>query len=605
MDLTTFVFSGLPVIIQHYADFYKQRDLDSTLKELEPQQGLPKIQEYDFIVVGGGTAGCLVAGRLSNRFSVLLLEMGGDPPPPVYPAFIGSKMAYDIRSHPSINEIYKSIPQLTSALDDDGIATVHAGRMLGGTGSHNANVYNRGSPLDFDNWAKLLGDQTWDYKNMLKHFTDSENFVGPLVNERQRYEYYGQHGPLRVDVDLPEYLDTWILAGKELGYNYSDPNAYQTPSFTAQSVSLRNGLRESTYDAFIKRKLIWKPTIHRYSQAEKILIDDNNNAYGVAYTRHGIPQIAHAKKEVIVSAGAFGSPILLTKSGIGSADVLQAAKIPVKKDMPGVGKNLWDHVMLVLPFRRNDSSHRDPNFEEELKKFQRNPSNRQGYLAHQRRTQGFVASARAKADGEGDWADLQIQLADLLFREDYPDTVVLEACLGRPKSVGEFLFNTTAYLAGETANGKLGLSNFKYFSDPTDMDVVVEGINLCIKIMEGTQAFKPGRYKLDESHIPQACQGLPRRSAEMWKCALQRLATTLWHWAGTCKMGKDSDAMAVVNSKMQVFGITNLRVIDASVMPKVTNSNVNAPTMAVAQKGVEEIFRKHHSFPKEGMTEED
>ncbi|OXA40313.1 Oxygen-dependent choline dehydrogenase [Folsomia candida] len=533
MDLTTFVFSGLPVIIQHYADFYKQRDLDSTLKELEPQQGLPKIQEYDFIVVGGGTAGCLVAGRLSNRFSVLLLEMGGDPPPPVYPAFIGSKMAYDIRSHPSINEIYKSIPQLTSALDDDGIATVHAGRMLGGTGSHNANVYNRGSPLDFDNWAKLLGDQTWDYKNMLKHFTDSENFVGPLVNERQRYEYYGQHGPLR------------------------------------------------------------------------ILIDDNNNAYGVAYTRHGIPQIAHAKKEVIVSAGAFGSPILLTKSGIGSADVLQAAKIPVKKDMPGVGKNLWDHVMLVLPFRRNDSSHRDPNFEEELKKFQRNPSNRQGYLAHQRRTQGFVASARAKADGEGDWADLQIQLADLLFREDYPDTVVLEACLGRPKSVGEFLFNTTAYLAGETANGKLGLSNFKYFSDPTDMDVVVEGINLCIKIMEGTQAFKPGRYKLDESHIPQACQGLPRRSAEMWKCALQRLATTLWHWAGTCKMGKDSDAMAVVNSKMQVFGITNLRVIDASVMPKVTNSNVNAPTMAVAQKGVEEIFRKHHSFPKEGMTEED
>ncbi|OXA40310.1 oxygen-dependent choline dehydrogenase [Folsomia candida] len=593
MDLTTFAFLGLPTIIQEYAEFYRQRDLAATLKELEPLQGLPKIEEYDFIVVGAGTAGNIVAGRLSNRFSVLLLEMGGDPPPSIYPAYIGSIQSYDMRTNPAINEIYKSIPQSTSALDDNGIATVHAGRMLGGSGSHNSNVYNRGSPLDFDYWAKLLGDQTWDYKNMLKHFKDSENFVGQLVNERQRFEYYGQIGPLRVDVDVPDFLENWSKAAKELGYNFSDPNAHQTPSFTAQSVSLRNGLRESTYDAFVKKKVLWQPTIHKYSQAHKILIDNNNNAYGVAYTRHGIPCIAHAKREVIVSAGAFGSPILLTKSGIGPADVLQAAKIPVKKNMPGVGKNLWDHVMLVLTFRRNDPTYRDPNFEEELKKFQSNPNNRQGYLAHQRRTQAFAVSARAKADGEGDWGDLQVQMIDQPFIESNPGGAVWECSLSRPKSVGEFLFNTTAYLAGETANGKLGLSNFKYFSDPTDMDALIEGINLAIQIMEGTQAFKSGGYKLDESFIPQACRGLPRRSADQWKCTLQRLGGTQWHWSGTCKMGKDSDPMAVVNSKMQVNGINKLRVIDASVMPKVTNSNLNAATMAVAQKGVTEILNKN------------
>ncbi|XP_021964129.1 oxygen-dependent choline dehydrogenase [Folsomia candida] len=197
------------------------------------------------------------------------------------------------------------------------IATVHAGRMLGGSGSHNSNVYNRGSPLDFDYWAKLLDDETWDYKHMLKHFKDSENFVGRLVNENQRYQYYGKFGPLRVDVDIPDFLHKWTMAASELGYNFSDPNAHQTPSFTAQSISIRNGIRESTYDAFVKKKTMWHPTIHRYSQADRILIGGNNTAYGVAYSRHGIPHIAHAKREVIVSAGAFGSPSCSPNLGSG------------------------------------------------------------------------------------------------------------------------------------------------------------------------------------------------------------------------------------------------------------------------------------------------
>ncbi|XP_021964220.1 oxygen-dependent choline dehydrogenase [Folsomia candida] len=596
MNLTTFVFAGLPVLIQHYADYYKQRDLASTLCDVEPQLGLPHVDEYDFIVVGGGTAGSLVAGRLADNFNVLLLELGGDPPPVIYPAYIGSIKSYDIRTHPSINEIYKSIPQSTSALDDNGIATVHAGRMLGGSGSHNSNVYNRGSPLDFDYWAKLLGDVTWDYNHMLEHFKDTENFVGQLVNERQRSDYYGVNGPLRVDTDVPDFLSKWRMAANELRFNFSDPNARQAPSFTPQCVSIRNGIRESTYDAFVKKKTSRKPTIHRYSQADRILIDENNNAYGVAYTRHGIPQIAHAKKEVIVSAGSFGSPILLTKSGIGQQDVLKAAKIPLKKNVPGVGKNLWDHVMLILTFRRNDPSYRDPNFLEELKKFQ---TDRTGYFAHQRRTQAFASSSRAKTDGEPEWGDIQVQMIDQPFIEENPGGAVWEISLSRPKSSGEFLFNASAYVQGETANGKLGLSNFKYFNDSTDLDVMVEGINLAIKIMEGTKAFKANGYKLDESFVPSACKKFPSRSAEMWKCVLKRLGTTQWHWSGTCKMGKASDPMAVVNSKMQVFGIEKLRVVDASVMPKVTNANLNAATMAVAQKGVTEILHKYGSNTNE------
>lgn len=206
--------------------------------------------------------------------------------------------------------------------------------------------------------------------------------------------------------------------------------------------------------------------------------------------------------------------------------------------------------MLILTFRRNEASYHDPDFEEALLKFRNKPL-RSGYLAQQRRTQAFGVSSRAKSDGEGDWGDVQIQMIDLPFVEENPGGAIWEVNLSRPKSVGEFIFNTTAYLAGETANGALGNSNFKYFSDPTDMDVVIEGVNLAIEIMEGTQAFKSGNYKLDESFIPKACQSLERRSPEMWKCVLKRLGTTQWHWAGTCKMGRKSDPMGVVDSKMR------------------------------------------------------
>ncbi|OXA46120.1 Glucose dehydrogenase [FAD, quinone] [Folsomia candida] len=219
--------------------------------------------------------------------------------------------------------------------------------------------------------------------------------------------------------------------------------------------------------------------------------------------------------------------------------------------------------MLILTFRRNEASYHDPDFEEALLKFRNKPL-RSGYLAQQRRTQAFGVSSRAKSDGEGDWGDVQIQMIDLPFVEENPGGAIWEVNLSRPKSVGEFIFNTTAYLAGETANGALGNSNFKYFSDPTDMDVVIEGVNLAIEIMEGTQAFKSGNYKLDESFIPKACQSLERRSPEMWKCVLKR-----------------------------VFGIEKLRVVDASVMPKVTNANTNSPTMAIAQKAVFEIMKQY------------
>ncbi|OXA42500.1 uncharacterized protein LOC110859481 [Folsomia candida] len=219
--------------------------------------------------------------------------------------------------------------------------------------------------------------------------------------------------------------------------------------------------------------------------------------------------------------------------------------------MPGLGFNLWDHVMLVLTFRRNDGSYRDPDFEQELHKFQDNPRKHDGYLTHQRRTQAFAVSSRAKTDNEGDWGDLQVQMIDQPFIAENPGGAVWECSLSRPKSVGQFVFNTTAYLAGQTANGQLGNSNFKYFSDPTDMDALIEGINLAIKIMEGTEAFKGNNYTLDESFIPPACLEFPRRSPDLWKCVLKRLGTTQWHWSRTCKMGKENDPMAVVNSKME------------------------------------------------------
>ncbi|XP_035713798.1 oxygen-dependent choline dehydrogenase-like [Folsomia candida] len=215
----------------------------------------------------------------------------------------------------------------------------------------------------------------------------------------------------------------WLAAGRELGFQAADPNAFQTQAFSPIALSTKNSLRSSSYTALIQGVEKTRPNLRvlRYSQVQKVLIDENKIAYGVTYLRHGIPQIAHASKEVIISAGAILSPIMLMKSGIGPSQTLHAAKIPIVQDLPGVGQNLLDHADIHFKFQiLNPSAAQtlyptlsDSGLQDELIKFQ--APIKTGAFSTENVHQAFIVSSRAKRDNEGNWPDYHLffQMNDL------------------------------------------------------------------------------------------------------------------------------------------------------------------------------------------------
>lgn len=593
MNLMSLILSTIALLVQKYADYDKETNYRNTLADLKDDLNFPKITTYDFIVVGGGTAGSLVAGRLSENFNVLLLESGGNPVPTTANPFLN---AY-VSTHPAINNIFSSVPQFNFSQEDGGIVKSHTGRMLGGSGSHNGNFYNRGSPHDYDNFAKITGDDSWSYKYALGHFKNFEKFIGKLIKESERPAYYGNRGPLTVNSEMPPITTAWFQSAKELGYNVCDPNGNQTEGFTPVAMSMKNGERESTYTAFVKpyQNSRNRLTVLTYSEVEQVLINSDKVAYGVLYRRHGIIQIAHASKEVIVSAGTISSPMLLIKSGIGPKDILDEAQIPVHSDLKGVGKNFRDHGAVILRFTVNNPDTsllqrlNEEDVQTEIMRYQ--ATNRNGFLTRMDvGPQAFIVSSRAKAEGQNHWPDLQIVFVQQpVLEKDSPQTTSLQIILNRMKSSGEIGFNTTAYRNGERDDLQLALIDFRLFSDSSDVDALIEGIQVGLRIMENTTSFQKMNVEYTESS-PARCRTLPFRSQEYWKCYVKQRGYSWLHIVGTCSMGSDTDALSVVDSRLRVRGIRRLRVVDASVMPRTTNANLNAGVMLVAEKASRDIL---------------
>ncbi|XP_035700550.1 oxygen-dependent choline dehydrogenase [Folsomia candida] len=286
---------------------------------------------------------------------------------------------------------------------------------------------------------------------------------------------------------MPAIFSKWAEAGIELGYSIADPNGQQIPSFTPmQKLIGVDGLRQSTYKSYILpfEGVRGNLTVIRYSTVTEILLNSAKRVYGVTYLKHGIPQIAHASKEVILSAGAINSPLVLMMSGIGPRDILEGAGIPVIIDSP-VGQNLADHVFLYLgPITFNSSAApylpriREEDLEDSLKAYLETGVGEFGEL--QEGPQVFYASRRAVSDGQGRWSDVQI-VFDAACPMSMDDEVESQACfsyyLNRPKSRGRVSLNTSAYVAGVTDFVKLAEIDFNGFSDPSDMGVLVEGEN--------------------------------------------------------------------------------------------------------------------------------
>ncbi|XP_028165078.1 glucose dehydrogenase [FAD, quinone]-like [Ostrinia furnacalis] len=561
-------------------------------------------EEYDFIVVGAGASGCVVANRLSavKDWKVLLLEAGPEQPditlvPGLSTALIGSNIDWNYLTEPNGRSCLGR-PNQQCAWP--------RGKTMGGSSSINSMSYIRGNKVDYDDWA-AAGNVGWSYKDVLPYFKKSEH---NLNLEALNRKYHGVDGEQYVSrypyIDDPSIMLT--EAFHEGGLPFRDYNgAEQVGTMQAQSV-VKDGERVSTNNAFIqpiryKRKNL---TVKPNSEAIKILLNEHKRAYGVMYIRNGKIRTAYAKKEVIVSGGAINSPKLLMLSGIGPKKHLEDLHIDVVKDLP-VGENLHDHVtfngyIIALPNKTNTMVDQqeilDGVYEYSQQKYKTNPLAGNGAV----NSISFI-----KTEPGLRAPDIQFQM----------DVTVWEEYIREPALVDSVAIFPTAYYTGvlpRTMNlvpksrGKILLNatnpygppliHANYFGDSRDFLPIIRGVRFLLSL-ENTKAFRSrGAYFVKKPL--KVCDHLHWGSDEYTVCLAKAYTSSPYHPAGTCKMGPKSDKTAVVDPRLTVYGVEGLRVIDASIMPVVVRGNTNAPSIMIGERGVafvlEDWLGKSHVY---------
>ena len=522
------------------------------------------MKQADYIVVGAGSAGCVVAARLSETgANVVLLEAGpADRHPMIHiPAGIRALL-----SNPSVNWNYTSEPEPDT---NDRALNWPRGRVLGGSSSINGMLYVRGNPSDFDTWSQM-GCRGWSFDEVLPLFKKSERFDGG------EDEFRGREGVLRVEnyrTILP-VTHRFVEAAQEAGFAFSeDLNGKQPEGVGYSQMTRRGRLRASTAQTFLKDAKP-RPNLHiRPNCVATGLIIENNKCVGVRFNENGTPTELRANAEVVLSGGAVNSPHLLHVSGIGPADHLRSLGIEVQHDLPGVGANLQDHYVVRI-------AHRLRPGEASINQLSRPPKVLFEAARWLLRGDGAltfgVTSAQVFCRSREGLASPDLQL--LFTPASYDQHVFgqferkpgasIAVCPVRPQSRGSIMAQSADPLARPAIRPG-------YLTAQDDYRVLLAGIEHARSILAA-----PAFQTVSEGEI---APGDGIATEDDLKAFARRAGTTLYHPVGTCKMGED--AQAVVDSRLKVRGIDSLRVIDASVMPTLTTGNTNAPTIMIGEKG--------------------